>query len=249
MCQRPEVLKLSERQYSLQHVKAFGLHNHLILDPWNKNCVFYVDSQWKICLVSIDENSRASEACPVLAVPDSSYKKNVPDRLCMTLEFISAELAILADGAGTLYIIKTGVRTSGSAWEVLHSEVVLGEDKPFLLRSASLSRKETELEIILLHVDTKDDGFISILEWLSFHSDDGTKWAVTQSRRLEGKLSPDHVNVVSDTQSLYLSGEQSFKFVYDSINPVEEEDDKMADGQFLPTLGVKQMRTLSYSLL
>ena len=41
-------VKLRGDQYTLQHVKAFGIHNHLILDQWHNNCVYYVNQQWKV---------------------------------------------------------------------------------------------------------------------------------------------------------------------------------------------------------
>ena len=63
-------------------------------------------------------------------------------------------------------------------------ETVLGEDKPFTLRTASLfcQEKERSLECVLLHIDSKEekdnhkdaDGevaitqFSTLLEWLTF---------------------------------------------------------------------------------
>ena len=46
-------VKLSEDQYSLQHIKAFGLHNHLIADPWNPHIVFFVDANWCVQKVTV----------------------------------------------------------------------------------------------------------------------------------------------------------------------------------------------------
>ena len=41
-------VKLTEDQYSLQHIKAFGLNNHLITDPWNPHIVFFLDANWQL---------------------------------------------------------------------------------------------------------------------------------------------------------------------------------------------------------
>jgi hypothetical protein len=64
------------------------------------------------------QNSKLSEASIVVEVPDSSYKKSVPGRLGMTLQFVSANIIVLADGAGTLHVMRTGLRASGGIWEV-----------------------------------------------------------------------------------------------------------------------------------
>ena len=41
-------VKLTDDQYSYQHVKAFGIHNHLVHDPWNQDTVYFVDSTWSV---------------------------------------------------------------------------------------------------------------------------------------------------------------------------------------------------------
>ena len=39
--------------YSYQHLKAFGIHNHLFADPWNKDSVWFVDEKWHISKVTM----------------------------------------------------------------------------------------------------------------------------------------------------------------------------------------------------
>jgi hypothetical protein len=43
-----DVVKLPDSLYSYQHLKAFGIHNHIYLDPWHVDAVFFVDEQWRI---------------------------------------------------------------------------------------------------------------------------------------------------------------------------------------------------------
>jgi len=43
-----DVTVLSDSLYSYQHLKAFGNANHLYLDPWNSNTVWFVSSSWTI---------------------------------------------------------------------------------------------------------------------------------------------------------------------------------------------------------
>ena len=51
-------MKLRDDEYTLQHVKAFGITNHLTLDQWNPNNVLYVDDtgsvmKMRVVLVSL----------------------------------------------------------------------------------------------------------------------------------------------------------------------------------------------------
>jgi len=43
-----DVTKLSDSLYSYQHLKAFGNANHLYLDPWNSDTVWFVSNTWTI---------------------------------------------------------------------------------------------------------------------------------------------------------------------------------------------------------
>ena len=54
-----DICKLTEDQYSYQHLKAFGTHNHLISDPWNQHLVYVVDSNWSV------QKCAASRVCKI----------------------------------------------------------------------------------------------------------------------------------------------------------------------------------------
>jgi hypothetical protein len=43
-----DVVKLPDNLYSYQHLKAFGIYNHVHLDPWHTNAVYFIDEQWRI---------------------------------------------------------------------------------------------------------------------------------------------------------------------------------------------------------
>ena len=49
-----ENVQLSDKQYSFQHVKAFGAKNLLIGDPWDQTSTYYIDTRWKIMRFSVD---------------------------------------------------------------------------------------------------------------------------------------------------------------------------------------------------
>ena len=56
-------MRLRDDEYTLQHVRAFGIHNHLTPDPWNPDNVIYVDNtgsvmQLTVVLVSKERGKR-----------------------------------------------------------------------------------------------------------------------------------------------------------------------------------------------
>lgn len=64
------------------------------------------------------QETRISEPAAVLELPESSCKKCVPHRLCATVTFPSEDLAVISDGAETLYVVKTGPRAESHSWTV-----------------------------------------------------------------------------------------------------------------------------------
>ena len=48
-----EHLKPNDEQFSFQHVKTFGLHNHLIDDPWNEEIAFFISKDLQIFDINI----------------------------------------------------------------------------------------------------------------------------------------------------------------------------------------------------
>lgn len=43
-----EQLKPNDDQFSFQHIKVFGLHNHLVSDPWNSELVYFITKDLQI---------------------------------------------------------------------------------------------------------------------------------------------------------------------------------------------------------
>lgn len=46
-----EEFKLNE--YTLEHMQAFGMYNHLHLDPWYEDSVLFVDSKGRILSLTV----------------------------------------------------------------------------------------------------------------------------------------------------------------------------------------------------
>lgn len=48
-----ENLKPNSEQYSFQHMKTFGLHNHLITDPWHSDFTYFISGNLSIFQVHV----------------------------------------------------------------------------------------------------------------------------------------------------------------------------------------------------
>lgn len=48
-----EHLRPNDQQFSFQHVKTFGLHNHLIDDPWEDDCAYFISKDFQIFQIDI----------------------------------------------------------------------------------------------------------------------------------------------------------------------------------------------------
>lgn len=63
-------VKLKDSQYTLDHMKAFGMYNYLHVDPWYEESVYFIDCKGrvlnlKVTLVSLFKH-------PVMSVMISS---------------------------------------------------------------------------------------------------------------------------------------------------------------------------------
>lgn len=43
-----DVEELQLNEYTLEHVRAFGMYNHLHLDPWYEDSVLFVDGRGRV---------------------------------------------------------------------------------------------------------------------------------------------------------------------------------------------------------
>nr|CAG4640989.1 EOG090X08S2 [Eulimnadia texana] len=102
-----EHLKPSEEQYSYQHIRTFGLHNHLTTDLWNPNLCYFVTKDHQIYEVHL--SSLASQHPEfVLVWEPSAQSLKVAGNYNAALSFPSPNIAVFSDGAGTLFILSTG---------------------------------------------------------------------------------------------------------------------------------------------
>lgn len=48
-----EEVKLKDSQYTLEHMRAFGMYNYLHLDPWYEDNVLFVDCKGRVLSLTV----------------------------------------------------------------------------------------------------------------------------------------------------------------------------------------------------
>lgn len=48
-----EEVKLKDTQYTLEHMRAFGMYNYLHLDPWYEDSVLFVDCKGRVLSLTV----------------------------------------------------------------------------------------------------------------------------------------------------------------------------------------------------
>lgn len=48
-----EEVKLKDSQYTLEHMRAFGMYNYLHLDPWYEDSVLFVDCKGRVLSLTV----------------------------------------------------------------------------------------------------------------------------------------------------------------------------------------------------
>ncbi|XP_013381383.1 nudC domain-containing protein 1 isoform X2 [Lingula anatina] len=236
-CTDLDEVKLTSGQYSLQHLKAFGIHNHLFQDPWATNTVYFVNSRWDIVKFVANNASSLNKGEPVLRLPDADQQRSKSGRHNVSLHFPSPDVLTVADGAGRLYVVRTGDRKLDQEWKVVFRHEIEGQN--FQVVHSLLSAEGCHmLEVALLYVEERDmafeeaqeikgGDFVSVLEWLTLtFAAETNVWELTRVRRLEGKSAPDFLTLEQHGRGMIVGSEKHFTFVYDSVKPVDKAEVK-----------------------
>ncbi|KAL0850645.1 hypothetical protein ABMA28_012398 [Loxostege sticticalis] len=214
-----------EVQYSFIHAKLFALHNHLILDYWDySHKYYYIDKKWQVCRVSFETNHTFQNTV-VYVIPSNVERKSGHFNLC--LSFVSQELALVSDGAGYLHIVDTGPRNKpeqSSHWQTLHSSLVLGEGKYFVILDSRLQEKNSteSLHCLLQSVEQSEKHFSSVLTWVTFQRTDHT-WSQQSIKELKGKGIVHYAAIETSFEALYIASDNAFKFTHDSEKDITDE--------------------------
>ncbi|KAF7691271.1 nudC domain-containing protein 1 [Silurus meridionalis] len=225
-------VKLKDTQYTLDHMKAFGMYNYLHKDPWYEECVYFIDCKGRVLNLKVTLDTALGKPREVFRMT-ADRSGHEDERLCASLSLTSATWAALSDGAGTLTLLRTGNRGESSQlkWEPMFSES-FGE--PFIiLNSVSHVQAGVQgfhaIELLLLRIqkdpdDTKGSGFFTTLEWVTVHNSAGQekKYEVSKRRLMKGKSVPHYAAVEPQGKGVMVASEKPFTFTQVDGAPLED---------------------------
>ncbi|XP_060534478.1 nudC domain-containing protein 1 [Cylas formicarius] len=219
---------LTTSQYSLLHTKLFGLHNHLFGDPFeHSQAVYFVDKDLNVRKTYIDDfGNEMIGPLTVWKIP--SVRARNPGDYGITLKFPSANLAVLSDGLGVLYILSTGDRTDDSDFVQLYSgEVIACREQGFVVSDAAYRDEKKELHVLLLHIaEDSKDRFVSVVHWVTFQegtADDKVTWNQTNLRQLKTKGEIQYLYLEEGCENVYVISDSEVRFVLNSEYPIAEQ--------------------------
>ncbi|XP_071410077.1 nudC domain-containing protein 1 [Pithys albifrons albifrons] len=223
-------VQLRDDQYTLDHMRAFGMYNYLHLDSWYQDNVYYVDQFGRVMNLSVTLDTALQKPREVFRLPaDLTAYDN---RLCASIHFSSPTLVTLSDGTGRLYLIKSGQRGNSASekWEIVFNEEL---GSPFIIaHSVSFVKSDTHsLAVLLLRVekddlDTKGSGFHVTLEWVTIaeiSKEGDQRYEIIKRRVLQGKSVPHYAAIETSGDGLMIVSHKPFKFM--DSDKLEENDD------------------------
>ncbi|KAK5613451.1 NudC domain-containing protein 1 [Crenichthys baileyi] len=234
-----EEVKLKDSQYTLEHMRAFGMYNYLHLDPWYEDSVLFVDCQGRVLSLTVTLDTALGKPKEVFSIGSESSQGE--DRLCASLSLTSATWVVLSDGGGRLHLLRTGKRGDSShmKWESkdpgflrLFSER-MGEPFTILHSVSHVQAGVHSVEVLLLRVqkdpqETKGSGYSVFLEWITVGSAAGhgqeRKYEVRKRRDLRGKSVPHYAAVEPQGKGLMVASEKPFVFTHVDGHPVEQPE-------------------------
>ncbi|XP_019407491.1 PREDICTED: nudC domain-containing protein 1 [Crocodylus porosus] len=230
-------VKLRDDQYTLDHMRAFGMYNYLHLDSWYQDNIYYVDQLGRVMNLSVTLDTTLQKPRELFRLPTDLTAYD--NRLCASIHFSSSTWAALSDGTGRLYLIKTGKRgdSASEKWEIMFNEEL---GCPFIIvHSVSFVKNDVHsVDVLLLRVekdelDTEGSGFHVSLEWVTVTEKNKVgdqRYEAFKCRVLQGKSVPHYAAIEPDGDGLMIVSYKPFKFLQDEESqPEENEDGKIGD--------------------
>jgi len=213
--------------FGFLHAKTFGEHNHLFLDTFSENRVYYISGEGNVCTVN-------EEGCPseVWTIPETGE----PHVYNAAVVFVSENICLVSDGSGTFFILETGDRREECMWKSVFQDAVCGKERPFVVRYGCVQNEGKSLEVVLQYIEDPDNmevtgltsksktetHFFNCLEWISFTYEQ-RGWQMDRVRRVVSHGGFNYVSITAD--NLAVSAEKKTVLSFDSLNPVEESLD------------------------
>ncbi|GFR94568.1 NudC domain-containing protein 1 [Elysia marginata] len=219
--------------FSSHHAKLFGLHNHLITDPWNNDSVYFCDRHWNVGRVRIGKTGKPQVQDSLLIVPDAADLRIKPTRFNVSLGFPSKDLAAVCNGSDQFYLIDTGDRSGSSKWKVLFNTAVpvCGQAGALVDCVMWMEGERRLVECLLASVEEVDgetkemhkSPWVMQMHWLTLTSVDGVQWNLERTRRLEGSRPFEHASLERRGGAIHIVGPDVYKIVEDSLKQVQLE--------------------------
>nr|CAG4642619.1 EOG090X08S2 [Evadne anonyx] len=234
----------SNEQFSYQHAKTFGYHNHLYSDPWNTEFAFYMSKDLQVfraSILSLTGQNPKIEGVGNIPRPRGSQFFNA------SLSFSSPTLAIASDGGGSLFILDTHDRSLSNP--ILWQVKIFGKEKPFQVLHSYLDETEKDgsldLHVLLLRVQAYDDvetqvplsalgfiaretPFITTIEYVTFSNRTG-HWAFKQLKRIAVPRQIDYASILSPGKSLCFIAQEPLAIIYDSYQSIKVPQSDITD--------------------
>lgn len=223
-------VKLKDSQYTLEHMRAFGMYNYLHLDPWYEDSVYFVDCKGRVLNLTVTLDTALGKPQEVYRM--TSDPSLCDERVCASLSLTSATWAAFSDGTGTLCLLRTSQRGQSSLlrWEPVFSES-MGEPFTILHSLSHVQAGVHSMEVLLLRIqkDPEEDrgsGYSVSLEWITVSNaaeqGQDKKYEVRRRRGLRGKSVPHYAAVEPQGRGLMVASEKPFTFTHVDGQPVEQ---------------------------
>lgn len=224
---------LNSDQYSVLHAKLYGLHNHLIPDPYNENnSVYFIDKDWNVIKI-FHGNDNVIELVPVWKIPND--KGRTGGDYNVSMKFVSPNVVVIGDGTGLLHIVETGTRANNDSFSADFADEVLGNGEPFIVVDAALVQRDqdiTELHVVLLNIkqDNPNERFFTVVHWVTLAYRD-KKWGQIALKQIKCNGNIEYAVLETSCNAVYLISDGECKFILNSDCPVVPDAHKGNEDQ------------------
>ncbi len=195
--------------YAYQHLKLFGLQNHLIINHFNDSNIYYFDIQHRLVKI----NYKPNRSINITNLKLSNV--NQVNRVNPTMRFFTEKSAVVFDGFNKLNILE---ELNEENWITLFDWIVDENIQASLIKDVVLF--ENQLHVLLMNVEEINNKFQTFINWFSFEINNNG-WCFKRLRKIDCfSYVPDYVCLETNGASIYIVGPSLIKFSYDSDKPV-----------------------------
>lgn len=238
------VVQPGDDQFSFFHVKTFTLHNHLYINPYKPNNVYYIDKCYKVHKVTFSPLNHEIVLEEVFKFSSLyNYKKGDYNT---SIIFPSADIAVICNGAGMLYLARINEIEGKEIWETLKIDCLCEDKIPCVLCDARIEKVDTVLwlHVVLLHIkentvkdksDTKPVLFQTVLEWRTFIQTNCNYWNQKYLKKLSINGFADYVALEPGCRSILIVCDQTPQWISDSENPLPQKENFEDSSKLMPS--------------